>query len=73
MVKVFDSNQELVFSRKFMLYEEQLTVPLQIKRSRDISNINQMQNLDFVIKTGDHLFQNPANNIKVALFSERPS
>jgi len=68
MVKVFDSNQELVFSRKFMLYEEQLTVPLQIKRSRDISNINQMQNLDFVIKTGDHLFQNPANNIKVALF-----
>ncbi|WP_313806483.1 DUF5103 domain-containing protein [Flavobacterium sp.] len=67
IVKVFDSNQELVFSRKFMLYEENLTIPVQVKRSRDISTINQMQNLDFVIKTGDNLFQNPANNIKVVL------
>ncbi|MEW5674894.1 DUF5103 domain-containing protein [Flavobacterium enshiense] len=68
MVKIFDSDRNLVFSRKFILYEEQVSVPLQIKRSRDLSTIHGMQNLDFTIKMGDNILQNPLQNIKVALF-----
>lgn len=68
MLKIFNSDQELVFSRKFIIYDEQVSVPLQIKRSRDLSTIYGMQNLDFSIKMGDNVFQNPIQNIKVALF-----
>jgi type 9 secretion system plug protein len=68
MVKVFNSDQELVFSRKFIIFNEQVSVPLQIKRSRDLTTIHGMQNLDFVIKMGDNILQNPNQNVKVALF-----
>lgn len=68
MVKIFNSDQELVFSRKFIMYSEQVAVPLQIKRSRDLATIDGMQNLDFMIKMGDNLLQNPIQNVKVALF-----
>ncbi|ESU20128.1 hypothetical protein FCR2A7T_15390 [Flavobacterium cauense R2A-7] len=68
MLKIFNSDQELVFSRKFIIYDEQLSVPLQIKRSRDLSTIDGMQNLDFVVKMGDNILQNPIQNVKVALF-----
>lgn len=68
MLKIFNSDQELVFSRKFIMYDEQVSVPLQIKRSRDLSTIYGMQNLDFMVKMGENIFQNPIQNIKVALF-----
>lgn len=68
MLKIFNSDQELVFSRKFIIYDEQLSVPLQIKRSRDLSTIDGMQNLDFVVKMGENILQNPIQNVKVALF-----
>lgn len=68
MIKIFNADQELVFSRKFILYSEQVTVPLQIKRSRDLATIDGMQNLDFTVKMGDNLLQNPIQNVKVALF-----
>ena len=68
MLKVFNSNEELVFSRKFILFEERVSVPLQIKRSRDLATIHGMQNLDFVVKMGDNILQNPIQNVRVALF-----
>lgn len=68
MLKIFNSDQELVFSRKFIIYSEQLSVPLQIKRSRDLATIQGMQNLDFTVKMGDNILQNPIQNVKVALF-----
>ncbi len=68
MIKIFNDNQELVFSRRFIVYEENLSVALQIKRSRNLTDIEKKQNLDFTIKMGDNnVFQNPIQNIKVAL------
>lgn len=68
MIKIFNADQELVFSRKFIMYSEQVSVPLQIKRSRDLATIEGMQNLDFMVKMGDNILQNPIQNVKVALF-----
>lgn len=67
MVKIFNDNQELVFSRRFIIYEETVSVPLQIKRSRDLATIEKKQNMDFTIKMGDNNLQNPIQNVKVAL------
>lgn len=67
MLKIFDESFQLVFSRKFVIYENTVTVPLQIKRARTVADINYMHNLDFTIKTGDLQLQNPIQNVKVAL------
>ncbi|MFA7444581.1 MAG: DUF5103 domain-containing protein [Flavobacteriaceae bacterium] len=67
MLKIYDDNFQLVFSRKFVIYENTVAVPLQIKRARTVTDINYMHNLDFTIKTGDLQLQNPIQNVKVVL------
>ena len=67
MLKILNEDREVVFSRKFILYEDIASVPLQIKRSRDIKNINFMHNLDFSIKSSNLTFINPLQNVKVML------
>ena len=84
IIKIFDEDDELVFSRKFMIYESLATVGVQIKRSRDVSNINTKQSVDFVIKTttSNLRFNNPKqtvntviiqnNNLKTAISGLKP-
>ncbi|GEL09810.1 protein of unknown function [Flavobacterium glycines] len=67
MLKILNEDRDVVFSRKFMLYEDIASVPLQIKRARNVSRIEQMQNLDFAIKSSTITFQNPLKNINVRL------
>lgn len=68
MLKIFNSQQELVFSRKFIVYEDRVPVAVLVKRSRDLEIIDKMQNLYFTINTGNYLLQNPNQNVKIALF-----
>ena len=67
MIKILNEDREVVFSRKLMLYEDLVSVPMQIKRARTLSNINYKQNLDFSIKSPNLLFQSPIQNVKVLL------
>jgi type 9 secretion system plug protein len=68
MLKILNDNKEVVFTRKFILYEDLVTVPVQIKRARNISVIEYKQNVDFAIKSKSLLFQSPLQNVKVLLF-----
>ena len=67
ILKILDENKEIVFSRKFILYEDLLMVPFQIKRARTLNNIEYKHNLEFSIKSNTINFQNPLKNIKVML------
>ena len=67
ILKILNDDKEVVFSRKFMLYENLATVPLQIKRARNVSVIEYKHNLDFSIKSSTITFQNPLKNINVSL------
>ncbi len=67
MIKILNEDREVVFSRKLMIYENLVTVPMQIKRPRNINDINFKQNLDFSIKSPNLLFQSPLQNVKVLL------
>lgn len=67
IIKILNEDREVVFSRKFILYEEQSTVAAQVKRSRNLSNINYMQNLEFTILSNDIAFQTPLQNVRVLL------
>jgi Domain of unknown function (DUF5103) len=68
MLKIVNEDKEVVFSRKFMLFEDLVQVPMQIKRARNVKDIEYKQNLDFAIRSKDITFQNPLRNIRVLLF-----
>jgi hypothetical protein len=67
VIKILNDDKDVVFSRKFILYEELVTVPMQVKRARTMSVIEQKQNLDFLIKSATINFQSPLQNVKVML------
>lgn len=67
MIKILNDNKEVVFTRKFILCEEVVAVPLQVKRTRNVNQINFKQNLEFSIKSQNIQFQSPLQNVKVLL------
>jgi hypothetical protein len=67
MLKILNNDREVVFSRKFILYEDLVSVPMQVKRARTIKDIDYKHNLDFAIKSKNIQFQSPLQNVKVLL------
>ena len=67
LLSVFNSNRELVFSRKFMVYEPLAQVRAEVIRSRDLNFIDEKQIVNFSIDSPDLLLKNPVQNVKVAL------
>ena len=67
MLKILNEDKEAVFSRKFIVYENLVTVPIQIKRARTVTNLDTKHNLEFTIKSNVINFQNPLKNIKTVL------
>jgi hypothetical protein len=67
MIKILNDDREIIFSRKFVLYEVIVAVPLQIKNPRDVRDLDKKHNLDFTIKAGEFLLQDPIKNVRVLL------
>jgi len=68
MLKIFNSDKELVFSRKFMVYEDIALVKAEIKRSRDLKYINTKQVVYFSVDGTDRIiFRNPNKNLKTLI------
>ena len=67
MLSVYDDYDELVFSRKFMIYEDLTSVGVDIKRSRSIEHINTKQRVDIKITSSSMLFNNPKQTVNVAI------
>lgn len=68
IIKIFNDEAELVFSRKFIIYEDMVRIPALVRKSRTLQTIQEKQNLDFTINLGEAVFQNPKQNIKVSIF-----
>jgi len=64
LLRIFNDNGEIVFSRKFMVLERVLSVEVEIKRSRIIKNIDQQQVVQFKINSPNLLLINPKQNVK---------
>lgn len=67
VISILNEDRELVFSRKFILYEDIVSVPMQVKRARDVRSVDHKHNIDFSIKTSLFTFQSPLQNVKVLL------
>ncbi len=67
VIKILDDDKNVVFSKKFILYEELVSVPMQVRRARTLDVINQKHNIEFSIKSPIITFQSPLQNVKVML------
>ena len=67
LVTIFDEEENIVFSRKFMVFSPQFSVGAQVTRSRDMEFINTKQTLRFFIDGGSQLIINPERNLKTVI------
>lgn len=67
-LEIYDDYDELVFSKKFIVYENEVHVNTEIKRSRDLNFINEKQVIQFTIKPKNDFFINPKNTVKTLIF-----
>ncbi len=68
ILKIMNEDKEVVLSRRLILYEDLVSVPVQVRRARQMEDIPHKQNLEFSVKTNAFVFQAPLQNVKVALF-----
>ena len=68
IIKILDEYGDEIFRRKFILYENLVTVQTEIKRSRDIEFINEKQVVNFEINPINIQLNNPSKTVKVKVF-----
>ncbi|HLT33699.1 MAG TPA: DUF5103 domain-containing protein [Aquaticitalea sp.] len=64
IISIWNDNDDMVFSRKFMVYEEAVNVGVSIKRSRNVKFIEEKQSVDIVIANNSFNFNNPMETVK---------
>lgn len=67
MIKILDDEKNIVFTKKFILYEELVSVPMQVRRARNVAVVEKKHNIEFSIKSANINFQSPLQNVKVML------
>ena len=67
MISVLDENDNIVFTRRLVLYESLVNVGVSVHRSRKIATLDTKQNVQFVINHPNLLINNPKVEIKTVL------
>jgi len=67
LMSIYNEGGELVFSRKFMIYNPQFAIGVEVKRSRDLNYVNTKQTVRFFVDGGEQLIINPKQNINVVI------
>lgn len=67
MLKIFNSSEELVFSRKFMVYQPLSLVQVTLRRSRDLEFIGSKQVVNFSVSSTQVLLRNPEQTVNVLI------
>jgi hypothetical protein len=67
MISIFNDDRELVFTRKFMIYEQKVGVGVAIKRSRDVRYIAEKQSVDISINSNSLTLNNPLQTINTLI------
>ncbi|WP_240642495.1 type IX secretion system plug protein [Nonlabens xiamenensis] len=67
MIHIYNTDRELVFSRKFMVLDEKSSVGVEIKRARDLEYVNTQQRVQFFVDSREINFLNPDQQLKTVL------
>ncbi len=68
VISIIDEDNNIVFTRRFIVYQPKVNVGITAHRSRDIASINEKHNVQFVINNQNLRVNNPNEEIKVALY-----
>ena len=67
VLEIYNGYNELQFSRRFIVYEDRVTVGAVVKRSRDFNYLNEKQVVQFTINANQLKLVNPNKEVKVAI------
>ncbi|SDQ30974.1 protein of unknown function [Flagellimonas zhangzhouensis] len=67
VLEVYNSYNEIQFSRRFVVYQDAVVVSGEIKRSRDFNYINTKQAVQFSINTAAFPVVNPQREVKIVI------
>ncbi len=67
MLRIYDSNYELQFSRRFLVYQNLVNVGATVKRIRDFEFLNEKQVVQININYADFQLVNPIKEVKIAI------
>ena len=67
LIEIYNSYNELQFSRRFVVYKDIVSVATEVKRSRDFNFINEKQVVQFSITSNSLRLINPKKEVKVAI------
>lgn len=67
LLSVLDDYDDVVFTRKFVLYESAATIGIQVSRSRNAKTLNKQQTLEFSVNYPNLRINNPQQEINVAI------
>lgn len=68
IIEIYNDDEEIVFSKKFIVYQDRANVGVEIKRSRDLNFIESKQIVQYYISPRNNFFNNPKQNIKTLVF-----
>lgn len=68
MIEIYNDDDEIIFSKKFIVYQDNANVGVEIKRTRDLNFIDSKQVVQFYISPRNNFFNNPKQNIKTLVF-----
>jgi hypothetical protein len=68
LLKIYDDEDELVFSKRFIVYQDQVAVLAQVKRARDLNVIETTQVVQFSIKSANLTLINPRQTVHTLVF-----
>ncbi|NQW37272.1 MAG: DUF5103 domain-containing protein [Flavobacteriales bacterium] len=68
ILQVKDDLDALIFTRRFVVYEPQVTVGVSVHKSPVIEKFNTHQNVQFTVNTGTFKINNPREEIKIKIY-----
>ena len=68
IISVLDEDEEVIFTRRFIVYQKKIDVGVSIHKARKISDLNEKQNIELVVNYSNIRINNPSEEIEVALY-----
>ena len=82
LLKIFNESKELVFTKKFMVYEPLTRVQVEVHKSREVKFIHNKQVVNFEVDSPEFIIRSPEqsvwavilqnNNLKTGIYNIRP-
>lgn len=67
MITIYNDDDDIEFTRKFMVFEDLSNVGVSVRRSRDVAFVNEKQSIDIAINSSTIRFNNPKETIKTVI------